>query len=78
MEKYSTDDIESYLSSMSKIVEAIPKNIPEKDILIKNPINQITYYADYAQIIYDTDMKINQINANERKFLGKKFINKLP
>ena len=78
MEKYSTDDIESYLSSMDKIVEAIPKNIPEKDILIKNPINQITYYADYAQIIYDTDMKINQINANERKFLGKKYINKLP
>lgn len=77
MEKYTTDEINIYLNSMDKIIEAIPKNIPEKEIMLKNPINSITYYADYAKIIYNSDKRIEQIDANSQRFIGRRYIDKL-
>lgn len=76
MEKYTTDEVNLYINNMDKIIAAIPKNIPSKDSLIKTPINSITYYADYAKIIYNADLKIEQIEANNQRFIGKKYVDK--
>lgn len=77
LENYSNDEVTTYINNMTKIMEAIPKNLPDKKVLTKEAINSITYYADYARIVYDTDKKIESIDENRTKFLGKRYIDKL-
>lgn len=77
MEKYSNDEVEIYIHNLTKIMEAIPKNIPDKSILTKESINSITYYADYARIVYDIDMKIEKIDNDRSKYIGKRYIDKI-
>lgn len=76
LENYSNDEIITYINNMTKIMEAIPKNLPDKKVLTKESINSITYYVDYARIVYDTDKKIESIDNDRTKFIGKRYIGK--
>ena len=75
LEKYNKDEITTYSNNIKYILKAIPDNIPDQDILSKNPINSITYYVDYAKIIYDFDKKVEYIDNKFYKNLGRRYIN---
>jgi len=77
MEKYTNDEIEIYMNNLLKITNAIPRNLPDKNTLVKRPINSILYYVDYAKIIYDIDKRIDIINHDEQTYYGKRFEDKL-
>lgn len=78
MERNSNAEVEIYMNNIRKIMDAVPKNLPHKDILIKKPINTIEYYVDYAKIIYDIDKQIDSINHETgTTYYGKRFENSL-
>lgn len=79
MESYSKEEVNTYMNNLTKLTEAIPRNLPDKDILTTRPIHSITYYADYARIVYDIDKQIDRIDHDEDSPLnyGKHFADKI-
>lgn len=76
-EKMNDDEVTTYVRNITKILEAVPRNLPDKDTLTSKNIINITYYADYARIVYDIDRQIDRINHDETNYYGLRFEDKL-